>query len=138
VLFGGTSRTESIGLSPVGMVGVDTDGTMEQVDTLRSTYHGAADTGLNVLRDSFDTALLHPTVVARQIGVDALGTVCRDCEIRRICGGGNYAHRFGQGTGFRNPSVYCPDLDRLIRHVERCVRAEVTAMAARSVAGDGQ
>ena len=30
------------------------------------------------------------------------------------CGGGLYAHRFGRGNGFDNPSVYCADLARLI------------------------
>jgi uncharacterized protein len=34
-----------------------------------------------------------------------------------VCGGGNYAHRYRADVGFRNPSVYCADLYRLIRHV---------------------
>ena len=34
-----------------------------------------------------------------------------------ICGGGLYPHRYLQGDGFRNRSVYCDDLIRLITHV---------------------
>ena len=36
-----------------------------------------------------------------------------------ICGGGLYPHRYRHGEGFRNPSVYCDDLMRLITHVRR-------------------
>jgi uncharacterized protein len=137
LLLGGSSNSESVGLSPVGMIDVDTDGTMEQVDTLRSTYHGAADTGLNVLRDSFDTALGHPTVIERQIGLDALAPGCRKCPIMRICGGGHYAHRYREGNGFRNPSVYCPDLARLIKHIHQRLRAEAGLAGEPEAAGSG-
>lgn len=119
LLLGGASRVETIGLSPPAVVVVDTDGTVEQVDTLRSVYHGAARTGLDVFRHPFDAALLHPGVVARQLGTAALSATCQSCGVRRICGGGYYPHRYRRGAGFRNPSVYCRDLQRLIRHVHQ-------------------
>jgi uncharacterized protein len=122
LMLGGQSRTESVGTSPVALITVNTDGSMEQVDTLRAAYPGAPATGLNVLTNSFDDALRHPAVVARQIGVAALAETCQRCEILSVCGGGHYAHRYRQGSGFRNPSVYCSDLTVLINHmVERVV-----------------
>jgi uncharacterized protein len=119
--LGGAGRSEQIGLSPVAVVVVETDGAIEQVDSLKSAYAGACDTGLTVFADSFDAALEHPGVVARQIGRDALCDTCLRCPAHSICGGGHYAHRYRAGQGFRNPSVYCPDMLRLIRHVTRRV-----------------
>ncbi|MGA4726169.1 FxsB family cyclophane-forming radical SAM/SPASM peptide maturase [Micromonospora taraxaci] len=127
LLFGGRSRTESLGLSPVAAVVINTDGAYEQVDTLRSTYPGAVGTDLTVFTDTFDDVLHHPAVVARQMGVDALAATCRTCPVHRVCGAGNYPHRYRAGS-FTNPSVYCPDLLHLIAHVERRLRADLAAM----------
>jgi uncharacterized protein len=125
LLLGGASRTESVGLSPVAMAVVETDGSIEQVDTLKSAYEGAAATGLYVARDTFDTVLLVPSIAARQIGDRALSARCGACEIQRICGGGLYAHRYRTGSGFANPSVYCDDLIRLIAHIRTVVALDL-------------
>jgi uncharacterized protein len=116
-LLGGRSTSEAIGLSPVTVLVVDTAGKMEQVDSLRSVGHDAAAVGLNVRDHSFDRALEHPGIVARQIGSAALPDSCLDCPVHRICGSGFYAHRYSASRGYRNPSVYCHDLNFLIRHV---------------------
>ncbi|GAA0813896.1 FxsB family cyclophane-forming radical SAM/SPASM peptide maturase [Spirilliplanes yamanashiensis] len=123
LLLGGSGRSEQVGLSPVAVVVVETDGTIEQVDTLKSSYPGACATGLTVAADSFDAALTHPGVAARQIGAAALGDTCRACALHPVCGGGHYAHRYRAGDGYRNPSVYCADMARLITHA----RARLTA-----------
>lgn len=136
-LLGGASRIETIGLSPVAVVVVDTDGGMEQVDTLRSTYHGASVTGLNVYTDPFDRALRHPGVVARQIGVTALSDVCRRCAVHRVCGGGYYPHRYLAGSGFGQPSVYCRDLERVIRHVHQRLSTDLARITAHSARAAG-
>lgn len=125
--LGGSSSTEVVGLSPSRMVVVETDGEIEQIDTLKVAYQGAALTGLHVVRDSFDGALVLPGVVARQLGVRALAAECKVCKIHRICGGGLYAHRYRSGTGFANPSIYCPDLMRLIKHIRETMLADVNA-----------
>ncbi|MFJ9405846.1 FxsB family cyclophane-forming radical SAM/SPASM peptide maturase [Streptomyces sp. NPDC101393] len=126
LLLGRPSSSEAVGLSPVVALVVDTDGAIEQVDSLKSTYEGAAATGLDVFRNSFDEALAHPGVAARQQGQDGLGAQCRSCALMAVCGGGNYAHRYRAGaTGFGNPSVYCADLERLIRHIAARLDATV-------------
>ncbi|WP_198540046.1 FxsB family cyclophane-forming radical SAM/SPASM peptide maturase [Streptomyces sp. CT34] len=118
LLLGRPGSSEAVGLSPVVALVVDTDGAIEQVDSLKSAYEGAAATGLDVFRNSFDEALAHPGMAARQRGRDGLAAQCRHCALMEVCGGGNYAHRYRAGaTGFGNPSVYCADLERLIRHV---------------------
>lgn len=133
LVLGGVSAIEAVGLSPARMLVVETDGSIEQSDMLKSAYEGAPATGLHVTRDPFDAALLLPSLAARQIGERALAADCRACRIRRICGGGLYAHRYRAGTGFANPSVYCPDLYGLITHIERTVGADLaTRLEGRS------
>ncbi|GAA3135309.1 hypothetical protein GCM10010466_27670 [Planomonospora alba] len=127
LLLGGVSASEHVGLSPAAMVVVETDGGIEQSDFLKSAYHGAPGTGLHVARDSFDDVLLLPSIAARQIGELALADACRRCPVSRVCGGGLYAHRYREGRGFANPSVYCPDLLRLITHIKHTVEADLSA-----------
>jgi uncharacterized protein len=125
LVLGGQSHTEVVGLSPVATIVVNVDGSYEQVDTLRSAYPGAVDTGLDVFGHDLDEALRHPAVMARQTGVAALSGTCRSCALHRVCGGGYYPHRYRPGEGFRNPSVYCADLQRLITHAAGRLRADV-------------
>jgi uncharacterized protein len=131
LVLGGASRCEQVGLSPVAVVVIESDGSIEQVDSLKSTYPGACATGLNVYTDTLDAALEHPGIVARQIGAAALCTTCLACPVHEICGAGHYAHRYRAGAGFLNPSVYCRDLLRLIEHI----RVRVTADLAGRMAG---
>lgn len=130
LVLGGHSTTEGIGIGTFRTLTVDTDGSVELVDTLRSTFEGAPQTGLDVFRHDFDAARSHPGVVARQVGVRALAQTCRDCAVMDICGGGQYAHRYREGTGFLNPSVFCADLTKLIVHIRDRVVADVEALAA--------
>lgn len=117
LILGGASDSEVVGLAPARMVVIETDGSVEQQDTLKVAYDGATATGLHVARDSLDSALLQPQIVARQIGDRALAASCRACPVRAVCGGGLYPHRYREGSGFLNPSVYCPDLLALIGHI---------------------
>ncbi|MFD7130879.1 FxsB family cyclophane-forming radical SAM/SPASM peptide maturase [Streptomyces sp. NPDC059894] len=123
LLLGLPGRAEAVGNSPVVAVVVDTDGAIEQVDSLKTAYEGAPATGCSVFRHTFDDVLDHPGVVARQLGRAALAPDCLGCPLVEVCGGGNYAHRYRSDDGFRNPSVYCADLERLIRHVAGRVRS---------------
>ncbi|HEV8173440.1 MAG TPA: FxsB family cyclophane-forming radical SAM/SPASM peptide maturase [Actinoplanes sp.] len=132
LLLGGSSRSEQVGLSPVAVAVVESDGAIEQVDSLKSAYSGACATSLNVRSDTFDAALDHPGVVARQIGTAALCDDCLACPIHQVCGGGHYAHRYQPGTGFRSPSVYCADLQKLIGHVRRRMADDLSRLEAGS------
>ncbi|MFP3987970.1 FxsB family cyclophane-forming radical SAM/SPASM peptide maturase [Streptomyces sp. E11-3] len=122
LLLGLPAATESLGTEPFTAVVVETDGSIEQVDSLKSAYEGAARTGLDIFRHSFDQALNHPGVAARQTGIAALSAQCQACPLVAVCGGGHYAHRYRAGHGFTNPSVYCTDLQRFIRHVASRLR----------------
>jgi len=125
LVLGGQSHTEVVGLSPVATLVFNVDGSYEQVDTLRSAYPGAVETGLDAFTHDLDEALRHPAIVDRQLGVAALSSTCRSCTLHQVCGGGYYPHRYRPGAGFRNPSVYCADLQRLITHAAGRLRADV-------------
>jgi uncharacterized protein len=128
LLMGEASATEGIGLSPVAVVTIETDGSIEQSDSLKSAYHGAPATGLHVGSASFDAVLREPSVRARQLGRLALSSTCRSCRIVEVCGSGLYAHRYREDNGFSNPSVYCPDLTRIINHIYRIVEVDVASL----------
>ncbi|HEU5110607.1 MAG TPA: FxsB family cyclophane-forming radical SAM/SPASM peptide maturase [Micromonosporaceae bacterium] len=134
LILGGRSRTESVGLEPVDFVIVETDGSIEQGDALKTVAHGAAATGLNVFDHGFDQALELPGIRARQAGLAALGATCRRCALVQVCGGGHYAHRYEAATGFANPSVFCVDLQRLIRHVYGRMREDLARMSTAALA----
>ncbi|RMI30213.1 FxsB family radical SAM/SPASM domain protein [Nocardia stercoris] len=126
-LLGRNGTTEQLSAGPLSFLVVETDGSIEQVDTLKSAFEGATATGLHVLRDDFDAAFDHPGVAARQIGTAALCDECRACRHAGVCGGGLYAQRYRPGTGFRNPSVYCADLMAFLDHVAARLRADLIA-----------
>ena len=114
---GRPSGSEAAGLDPVDLLVIETDGSWEQADSLKTAYDGAPATGLDVFTHSVDEAVAHPGVAARQAGLAARCATCRDCELVRACGGGLYAHRYRSGNGFDNPSVYCDELKVLIPQV---------------------
>jgi uncharacterized protein len=114
---GGPSWSEAVGLGEVGLLVVDTDGSWEQVDSLKTAYDGAARTGMNVAEHSVDTVARHPGVRRGRPGVAGLSATCKACGVVSICGGGLYSHRYKSGSGFDNPSVYCEDLKELVQRV---------------------
>ncbi|WP_406189998.1 radical SAM/SPASM protein FxsB, inactivated metallohydrolase extension form [Streptomyces anulatus] len=133
-LNGGPSLTESLGLAPTDLVVIETDGQLEQVDSLKSAYEGAAATGFDVFDNTFDEVAAHPGVRARQLGLAGVSETCRRCPVVRSCGGGLYTHRYrsDSGPGFDNPSVYCADLAALIRGIEERTAAATESPAVRA------
>ncbi|MGN9906273.1 FxsB family cyclophane-forming radical SAM/SPASM peptide maturase [Phytohabitans sp. LJ34] len=115
---GGPSFTEAVGLDPADVAVIETDGTWEQADSLKTAYDGAAATGLDVFRHTVDDTARHPGIAVRQSGIRGVCETCRDCEVVHRCGGGLYAHRFRSANGYDNPSVYCSDLKEFISRMD--------------------
>jgi uncharacterized protein len=116
-LAGGPSFTEALGLEPSDLAVIETDGSYEQVDSLKAAFDGAPETGTNVFDDDLDTVARHPGIQARQQGIAGLCEQCQRCPVVASCGGGLYTHRYRTSNGFDNTSVYCADLLKLIGHV---------------------
>ncbi|MEU5903514.1 FxsB family cyclophane-forming radical SAM/SPASM peptide maturase [Micromonospora sp. NPDC047467] len=134
LLLGGRSGTRALGSAEPDVMTIETDGTIEGTDTLKTTTASAMRTGFDVFRHSLDEALGHPSLAGRPTGVDALAATCRACPVVGACGGGLYAHRFRDGAGFAHPSVYCADLFRLIGHVRSTVTADLGTLRRRVAA----
>ena len=111
LVLGHPGAVEGLGLLPSTLIVVETDGAIKQLDSLSSTYPGAADTGLHVMHRRLRRRAL--TIRPRSPGRAVprrCRSQCRACPVMQICGGGLYPHRYRPGEGFRNPSVYCEDL----------------------------
>lgn len=115
--LGGGSLTESLGPNTGGEIVVRTDGSIELPDSLRMTRSGMEKTAYNV----FDNELEQVAGMLRtynHLGKKSIPNKgCASCDIQQICGGGHIATRFSQDRSFDNPSVYCADLEYLIRAI---------------------
>lgn len=120
--YGLPSLVESLGLGVVDLVVVETNGDIEGVDSLKSTYNGASSLGYNVFDHDFDIAARDAAVQLRQLGAHQLSETCQQCHVVHICGGGYFPHRYSAANGFKNPSVYSSDLEKLILHIHSVVQ----------------
>lgn len=124
LLIGGT-KMASIGLEPLTDVIIETDGSLEPYDALRTITNGITRVGLNIMEHSiedlyetelFQMCLHHKTLLAEK---------CKSCPIVSICGGGSIVNRWSKENGFNNPSVYCDELMEVIMHIRNKVINEL-------------
>ncbi|WP_241549283.1 radical SAM protein [Gordonia alkanivorans] len=130
LLLGGEYSFESLGLAPAQLVTIESNGDIELVDSIGFTYEGAATTGANVLTNELDEILEHPGVVCRQIGASALPTICQECPVLDVCGGGLISHRWDSSRGFKNQTVYCSDMKKIIAFIDADIGRRTRRVAA--------
>ena len=123
------SKVESFGLGVIDLVVVETNGDIEGLDSLKGTFDGATVLGLDVFQNTFDEAAQHSMVRLRQSGIDEVCDTCKTCPVVKVCGGGYIPHRYSEEQGFANPSVYCRDLEKLIRHIHGTLKAAVELLS---------
>jgi uncharacterized protein len=68
---GGASRTESLGVEASDLLVIETDGTLEQADSIKVTFDGAPATGLDLFAHPLSEAAAHPAIRARQLSTQA-------------------------------------------------------------------
>ena len=132
LLLGGRANSELVGLAPLDLAVVETDGTIELSDSLKVSYPGAPETGLDVFRHSFAEAARHESFRALRRGRSGLGPVCDSCALATTCGGGLHAHRYHPGSAepFAHPTVYCADLAVLIGHIRARLDSDLAALTS--------
>ena len=116
--LGGVSRKEGQGNAQYGILIVETDGEIRKNDTLRASFEGADRFGgqWNVTTTPFSTVLASREYLT-YAGMQApTSSLCRDCSLLSICGGGMPLYRWSTDRGYDNPSVYCHDHVVFIRH----------------------
>jgi uncharacterized protein len=120
-LLGYPYSTDNIGGKPVGVVVIETDGSIEPTDAFKCCENGITKIGYNIVNHELEQAQMLPMVKILQGGAKKLCSKCTACELIDICGGGYMPHRYSAENGFDNPSVYCRDLEKLIRHIRERV-----------------
>ena len=125
LIIGSKTLVETFGTDPVDLVVVESNGEIEAVDSLKAVFDGATELGYDIRIHSFDEVARHVGVKARQAGVQGLCDTCRICDLVRVCGGGYYPHRYSEENGFQNPSIYCRDIAKLIRHIQKSITASL-------------
>jgi uncharacterized protein len=132
IILGGQSEMETIGNTPPSYVFVQTDGSMEGLDTLRICKNGISRLNLNVLDTGFDAVLQADRMHSQAIfGGIPLPRDCRECPERDNCAGGYLPHRYSSARDFDNASVWCADYLKIFAHIRNRLGVTVEETAAR-------
>lgn len=117
LILGINRKIDSLGPNSLEMAVVETDGSLEPLDVLRTCENGMAQVGLNVMNDSISD--LYKTELFKECcdNQSLLPTVCKSCSAYKVCGGGYMPHRWGKGRRFENNSVHCNDIFSVLRHI---------------------
>jgi uncharacterized protein len=127
-VFGARGGLDSLGGNPVTITSIDSDGSIEPVDSLKACGDGFTDMGVNVRTDPIVAIYDKPLFQAAIAGQAGLCAICRACPLHDVCGGGYLPHRYRRANLFDNPSVYCRDLWKLITHIISVASQQVEAV----------
>ena len=117
LLTGGPSFIDSLGPHPITDVMLESDGTWEPLDVLRTCGNGITRTGLCASDHDPEAIWAMPLFQTGLHNQALLPEGCRACSFRHVCGGGYLPHRFKRETGFANASVHCADLLTTLEHI---------------------
>ncbi|RNL53137.1 cyclophane-forming radical SAM/SPASM peptide maturase YhhB [Pedobacter jejuensis] len=118
-LLGVPSETDGFGFGDVSLITIETNGSYHDLDVLKITGGGTYLDNGDVFSAPIKDAVASKQVEAHRklLKKEGLAKKCQECEIVEICGGGAVAHRYGN-NGYENPSIYCSELEQLIRHIQ--------------------
>ncbi|MGH7025566.1 MAG: cyclophane-forming radical SAM/SPASM peptide maturase YhhB [Caulobacteraceae bacterium] len=119
LLLGGSGVKEGIGLTDFGILVIDTDGAVKKNDTLKSSPLGDGfDASWALGRNALDEIVASPEFRAYHLAQQPSSPICQTCPQLKVCGGGMVTHRFKDGAGYDNPTVFCADQKVLIARME--------------------
>lgn len=93
---------------------IESDGSYELVDNLKSIGNGLTKTGLNLMNHSLDEFVIFRDDWIHRQHLDEAPAECRNCHLFNACRGCYYMSRYSEGSGFGNRSVYCNDMKHFI------------------------
>ncbi len=125
LILGGERGYDSFGAYSGGVLVVETDGSYHLLDVLKTAFHGATRTNKSLRTDPILNIEKHPAVIALANKKFVAPKKCLECRLFDICGGGYLPHRYKQGSGFKQESVYCADLMMLIDHIRARIAQEI-------------
>ncbi|BCT69466.1 Anaerobic sulfatase-maturating enzyme [Nitrosospira sp. NRS527] len=117
--LGGYGVKEGMGITDFGIAVIDTDGTVTKNDTLKSSFKGADrfSEKWNICSHSLVDIFSSNEFADAHLLQRANSAACLACPELGVCGGGMPLHRWKEGEGYENPSVYCKDQLHLINHL---------------------
>lgn len=116
LILGGGSQKEGVGTTDYGILVIEPDGQLNKNDTLK-VAHKAADRferPWSILTDDLVAFLASDAFDSYYWQQRPTAAVCQLCPDLGVCGGGMVAHRWSEGRGFDNPSIFCADQRHLI------------------------
>lgn len=101
---------------------IETNGSIETVDTLKICGDKFTKTTFNVQNDNLDEIYKNSELAKLYYNAHhELCEKCQRCPIESICGGGFLGHRYSKEKEFDNPSVYCKEIIKIISHIQNRV-----------------
>lgn len=134
LLLGAQSATDYIGGTQVGILVLETDGSLTGTDALRACDDGLIGTGMDVFENKIQDPMALKLVRDCNYGAGVLSSACLACEVKDVCGGGYYPHRYRRSNYFDNPSIYCEALFSIIHHIRSTVIADSGSLFERKAA----
>jgi uncharacterized protein len=126
LILGGGGTFDSWGGGNNVYLIIETNGDIEPQDSLKSCGDGFTKTHLNVKQHELEEIFEHQLFKMCLDGQQILSQKCQSCDIVNVCNGGFITHRYSQLSGFDNPSIYCKDLEKLIRHISGSIELSIT------------
>ncbi|MCY7671339.1 MULTISPECIES: radical SAM protein [Bacillus] len=126
MIFSGHSKIDAIGPVSINETVIETDGSLEPLDSLRTSKEKMTRLGLNVLNNSIDDLIATELYQLCLHNQDFLPQSCKTCSVYQYCGGGYIAQRWKSDTGFKNSNVHCNDLFEVISYIYNRVVSDLT------------
>jgi uncharacterized protein len=120
-VLGEEQDIDSLGGHENNLIVLETNGTLEAVDALKSCGDSFTKTEINIHTHEIDEINKSKLMEVYYNSGKYLPKKCLACPVQDICGGGYLPHRYSSKNGFNNPSVYCDDLLRIITHIQNTV-----------------
>jgi uncharacterized protein len=116
-----------IGNCENGVAVIETNGDIEVIDALRTSFSGATRGNLNVLNNEIEEIHDHQLFTTYYYShTQQLPTLCKSCNVKNICGGGFLVHRYKDDCStFNNPSIYCSVLKNVIKYIQKDLYYEI-------------
>lgn len=131
LLLGGRGAKEGVGITDYGILVIDTDGSIQKNDTLKSTYSTADKfkSPWSVLHHRLSDVINNEDFKTYHVAQRPTAAACASCPVLHVCGGGMPAHRWSAEREFDNPTVFCADQQLLIERMRAWTSEHERAIA---------
>lgn len=118
LLLSGETKLDALGPQALTELVIETDGSIEPLDALRTCKDSMTRIGLNVssnnIEDIYETELFKMCLHNQSLLPDQ----CHTCPVYEACGAGYMPHRWSDERGFQNTSIHCLDLYETLSHIK--------------------